>query len=76
MQAYLVGNGNYTFPCVAFILFGVFYPEVWKELPKEFKRGRISKSIYHLTIDDCMNMHLADIKKEYGRNKPENALNP
>ena len=67
MQAYLIGNGNFTFPCLIFFSLGIFYPTIWKDLLNEYQTGKISKSIHFLTLDHCMALQLADIKNEYGR---------
>ncbi|MTH15342.1 hypothetical protein [Flavobacterium sp. LC2016-01] len=68
MQAYLIGNGNFTFPCLIFFSLGIFYPTIWKDLLNEYKLGKNTKSIHFLTLDDCMELQLIDIKNEYGRN--------
>ncbi|UTN03648.1 hypothetical protein L0669_20255 [Flavobacterium bizetiae] len=67
MQAYLIGNGNLTFPCLIFFSLGVFYPVIWKDLLKEYQTGKASKSIHFLTLDNCRELQLKDIKSEYGR---------
>lgn len=67
MQAYLIGNGNLTFPCLIFFSLGVFYPVIWKDLLKEYQTGKASKSIHFLTLDNCMELQLKDVKSEYGR---------
>lgn len=67
MQAYLIGNGNLTFPCLIFFSLGVFYPVIWKDLLKEYQTGKTSKSIHFLTLDNCMELQLKDVKSEYGR---------
>ena len=69
MQAYLIGNGNYSFPCLIFFTLGIFYPEVWKDLAKEYRAGKASNSILHLTLDNCMNSSLKELKIEFGRVK-------
>jgi len=69
MQAYLVGNGNYSFPCLLFLSLGIFYPTVWKDLPKEYRLGQRMTSIHLLTLDNCMDRRLTEIKKKYGRDK-------
>ena len=69
MQAYLIGNGNFTFPCLIFFSLGIFYPTIWKDLLNEYQKGKTSKSIHFLTLDNCMELQLIDIKNEYGRKK-------
>lgn len=68
MQAYLVGNGNLTLPCLFFLSLGVFYPKIWRDLPKHFRQGQLSRSIHYLTLEECMDRDLMAIKKLYGRN--------
>ena len=68
MQAYLVGNGNLTLPCLIFLSLGLFYPTIWKDLPTEFLHGQKTKSIHFLTLDNCMDKDLAEVKDEFGRN--------
>lgn len=69
MQAYLVGNGNYTLPCLIFLSFGLFYPSIWLDLPREYSSGKASKSIHFLTLEKCMNLDLILARKVYGRLK-------
>lgn len=69
MQAYLIGNGNFTFPCLMFFSLGIFYPAIWRGLFKEYQDGKTSKSIHFLTLDNCKELQLIDIKNEYGRRK-------
>lgn len=67
MQAYLVGNGNTTLPCLIFLSFSIFYPKIWKDLRTEFNQGKNSNSIHFLTLENCMNQSLIEIKNKYGR---------
>lgn len=72
MQAYLIGNGNLTFPCLMFFSLGIFYPTIWKDVLNEYRQGKNTKSIHFLTLDNCMELELKDIRKEYGRIKMTN----
>ncbi|MGK4569391.1 hypothetical protein [Flavobacterium sp. 3HN19-14] len=65
MQAYLIGNGNYTLPCLLFFSLFLFYPSTWKSLPGEYRNGKSMKSIYFLTLDECKGENLAKIRREY-----------
>lgn len=67
MQAYLVGNGNRSLPCLIFLSLGIFYPTIWNKLSTAYQQGKQINSIHFLTLDLCMNQSLAEIKKEYGR---------
>src|SRR5688572_24526813 len=41
MQAFMLGNGNYTLPSFAIFIFGVlFLPDLWTTFFKDFKNGR------------------------------------
>lgn len=67
MQAYLVGNGNKTLPCLIFLSLAVFYPNIWLELPGYYRIGKSCKSIYYLRMEDCMHEPLDAIRKQFGR---------
>jgi hypothetical protein len=69
MQAYLVGNGNKTFPCLIFLSLGLFYPKIWSELGKEYRQGKKTNSIHYLTLESCMDKPLSEMKNKYGREK-------
>lgn len=69
MQAYLVGNGNRTLPCLIFLSLGLFYPRIWRSLIQEYKLGKNTHSIHFLTIDTCMDKPLSEIKNKFGRKR-------
>lgn len=53
MQAFMLGNGNYTLPCFAILTFGaILLPDEWTTLYKDFKKGQNSKPISNWTIED------------------------
>jgi hypothetical protein len=66
MQAFMLGNGNYTIPCFLFLSLGLLMPEIWKELVTEYRRGQKIKSIKYLTLDNCAGCDLAELKRVYG----------
>lgn len=68
MQAYLVGNGNYTWPCLLFLSLGLFRPRIWKELFIHYKQGQNSQSIFNLNLEDIMEVSIDEIRAEFGRN--------
>ena len=68
MQAYLVGNGNYTIPCMLFLMNAVFYPSIWPQLIPHYRMGRSANSILHITLEGCMYRDLAGVIQQYGRN--------
>ena len=53
MQAFMLGNGNYSFPCFAIFIFGaILLPDEWTTFYQDFKRGQKSKPISTWTIED------------------------
>lgn len=53
MQAFMLGNGNNTFPCVAILTFGtLLLPKYWRVLHKDYKRGKNTKPISDWNIQD------------------------
>ena len=52
LQAYMLGNGNYSIPSFTIFIFGaLLLPDLWKTFYLDFKKGRQSMSIVHWTID-------------------------
>lgn len=67
MQAYLVGNGNNTWPCLLFFSLGIFKPSIWGDLVAHFKQGERSPSIFHLALHDVQRNELKQIQGQFGR---------
>jgi hypothetical protein len=65
MQAFLLGNGNRSIPCLLSLSYGLFRPFLWRSLAKAYWRGRRSPSILHLSIEDCKDQSLKELKKTY-----------
>jgi hypothetical protein len=69
MQAFMLGNGNYTIPTFAIFFFGVLLlPDLWKTFITDFKNGRNSKPISSWTIEDyahCQTSTLREIVYNY-----------
>ena len=65
MQAYLLGNGNYSIFCVLFLASGILFPGKFSAFYRAYKMGRIAPSILHLSIDDCMMLKTTVIKSKY-----------
>lgn len=64
MQSFMLGNGNYTIPCFAILIFGtILLPEEWNTFYKDFKRGRQSKPISSWTIEDFANLETLNLRK-------------
>ena len=67
MQAYLVGNGNYTLPCLLFLSLGILKPKLWNELIKHFRQGKESNSIFELKLEEVMHIPLMEVKAKFER---------
>lgn len=65
MQAYLLGNGNYSFACIAFLGLGLFMPASWREFYTAYKKGKSAPGILHLRVEDCATMDLETVKKQF-----------
>jgi len=52
MQAFMLGNGNYTIPCFAILIFGaILLPTKWNLLYADFEKGRNTKEVSTWTIE-------------------------
>ncbi|MFK7920374.1 MAG: hypothetical protein AB8H47_00380 [Bacteroidia bacterium] len=65
MQAYLLGNGNYSPICIGFLSFGILFPSLWEEFYAEFKKGKAAPSIFNLSLKDCMEKKSSELKRHF-----------
>ena len=69
MQAFMIGNGNYSIPSFAIFIFGVlFLPDLWTTFNRDFINGRNSKPISSWTIEEyahCQTSTLREIVFNY-----------
>jgi hypothetical protein len=76
MQAFMLGNGNYSIPSFAIFIFGAFFlPDLWVTFYKDFRRGRNSKPISSWTIEDyahCQTEMLREIIFNYSSSTQTN----
>ena len=53
MQAFMLGNGNYSIPSFTIFFFGaLLLPDLWATFYKDYKKGRNSKPIKTWTIEE------------------------
>lgn len=65
LQAFMLGNGNYTLACFAILTFGIILlPDEWMTFYNEYKKGRKAIPISSWTIDE-----LANTKTDFLRNQ-------
>jgi len=69
MQAFMLGNGNYSIPSFAIFIFGAcLLPDLWATFYKDFKNGRKAKPISSWTIEEdahCQTSTLREIVLNY-----------
>ena len=73
MQAFMLGNGNYSIPSFAIFIFGAFLlPDLWTTFYKDFKNGMNSKPISTWTIEEyahCRTSTLREIVLNYSKSQ-------
>jgi hypothetical protein len=69
LQAFMLGNGNYSIASFAIFIFGaLFLPDLWKTFYRDFINGRNSKPISTWTIEEfahCQTSTLREIVFNY-----------
>jgi hypothetical protein len=69
LQAFMLGNGNYTIPSFTIFIFGaVLLPDLWFTFYKDYKNGLYSKPIKNWTIAEyahCQTTTLREIVFNY-----------
>ncbi|MEJ8818469.1 hypothetical protein [Lacibacter sp. H407] len=64
MQAFMLGNGNYSIPSFAIFLFGaLLLPDLWATFFKDFKNGLNSKPIKTWTIEEYAHCQTSTLKQ-------------
>lgn len=67
LQAFMLGNGNRTIPCVAILAFGaVLMPELWAALLAEYRRGKKTESIVDWEIEVYAERSAVSLRREIG----------
>lgn len=75
MQAFMIGNGNYSIPSFSIFIFGaILLPELWIQFYKDFKKGRNTVSVSNWQIKDYATRNLDELRKELV--KPVSAEKP
>ena len=78
MQAFMLGNGNYSIPSFAIFMFGaLFLPDLWTVFYRDFINGRKSKPISTWTIEEyahCQTSTLREIVLNYSPSQNVNNM--
>jgi hypothetical protein len=65
MQAFMVGNGNYSIPSFAILIFGaMLLPDLWQTFYSDFKKGKKSVGISEWTIEKYSTRNLTELRTE------------
>ena len=65
MQAFMVGNGNYSIPSFAILTFGaILLPELCRTFYSDFKKGKESIGISEWTIEKYATRNLTELRAE------------
>lgn len=65
MQAFMVGNGNYSIPSFAILIFGaILLPDLWRTFYSDFKKGKKSIGISKWTIEKYATRNLTELRAE------------
>ncbi len=64
MQAFMLGNRNYSIPSFAIFIFGaLFLPDLWATFYKDFNSGQNAKPISKWTIEDYAHCQIATLRE-------------
>jgi hypothetical protein len=65
MQAFMVGNGNYSIPSFAILIFGaILLPDLWLTFYSDLKKGKNSIGISEWTIEKYATRNLTELRAE------------
>lgn len=73
MQAFMLGNGNYSLPCFTILIFGaILLPEQWSTFYKDFINGQNSKPISNWTIEKYASFQTQSLRNQVILKKSKN----
>ncbi|WP_299677088.1 hypothetical protein [uncultured Tenacibaculum sp.] len=65
MQAFMVGNGNYSIPSFTILIFGIILlPDLWRTLYSDFRKGKNTIEISEWTIEKYATRNLTELRNE------------
>ena len=70
MQAFMIGNGNYSIPSFTIFFFGaLLLPDLWLTFYSDFKKGRQTIPISKWTINDFAYKQISELRTELAKTK-------
>lgn len=71
MQAFMIGNGNYSIPSFTIFFFGaILLPDLWLTFYSDFKKGRQTVPISQWTIKDFASRQIKELRAEMAQPTP------
>lgn len=71
MQAFMIGNGNYSIPSFTIFFFGaILLPDLWTTFYTDFKKGRNTVPISAWSIDAYATRQLNELRTELMQQEP------
>jgi hypothetical protein len=64
LQAFMLGNGNWTLPSVLIFLFGLLLPHRYRLFYQDYRAGRACPSLAALTIEECQHYPLQAFQQQ------------
>ncbi|SHJ22922.1 hypothetical protein [Flavobacterium terrae] len=72
MQAFMLGNGNYTIPCFAILGFGaILLPDLWSTFYQDYKKGKNSIPISSWRIEDYAKSNINELRLKLKKTETE-----
>ena len=76
MQAFMIGNGNWSIPSLAIFIYGaILLPSKWNLFKEDFKEGRKAIPIKDWSIEEFADKQIEELRKRVF-NQREEKLNP
>lgn len=76
MQAFMIGNGNWSIPSLVIFIYGVILlPGKWKLFREDYQKGRKATPIKDWSIDEFANKKISELRENVF-NQREQKLNP
>lgn len=76
LQAFMLGNGNYSVASFAIFIFGAFFlPDLWITFIKDFRAGRRTMPIKNWTVENYAHCQTETLREVLANYRPEKRVN-
>jgi ubiquinone biosynthesis protein Coq4 len=66
LKSFMLGNGDYSPRCFAFLALGLLTPELWPTLMRHFRQGRRTQPIHHWHLADYAAHDVEQLRYQIG----------